>query len=959
MDDLLLLFGGLWSVEDTAGGGTDDVEKYVFGYPAGKSRMKKGLVRMISPHKTYVEPFAGSAAVFFGKEKSGREVLNDTNAEVMDAFKAIQSLSKREAAQLLKMNWIGDRRTFKSILASKPGGKLAKLHRFLYIASHSYGLMRRSWSPSNQGHKTGIAKRAIGEIDRLKGVTFRSTDYAAVVKEFDAKDTFFFFDPPYAGYNVAIGEKTFDEKKFIDVLKGIKGRFIVTYGVKGKADFSKFKVQRVAQYRSISTMRGVNRDKVLGTLIITNYDGSTYKAFGDEIEVESPKLVVDMAKFGFGFSGEGGSHMHFVDRKKKETANDGAHSHLYRLDGGEILFTLSDGPHQHKLKETDANKTEADGGHKHKVRLFDGNVLETEESKGHDHEIMARGRTSLGGIHVHDLKLPAGTKLTSLTPGEVEAATMKNADPYFEAPTDSEKRIATLKARFVDDQVFGDLWIDTGNHAIGWSLLLQESAVAKSGAMESFSVDGSRGVMPLTRGVAAKQIGVLDNGIHKVDGEVEGGKITQVDACYVEHGLHTEFEREYFLSKGRELFGVLRIMKTQGGWRAWISKTDLVPRVLKSHTGMPPAGISAMPASLADQIPKELRFWTAKGSVASDARDMLVASRFATIENLALVNGEIRKVERSIELYEPTEPDELDAEWHLKKIDDHHTSPLEEHFSTGDVVKSKSNVAFYDLSASTEEEALTQLDVFKASDNEFAISCLDSADLRESLSKHGRPFRFVPDHPAHAAEVCKRIFVASFPLTRTDDVEWLDKADVEKPFGGFDDFDDCVSSIMTRDGVDADAAARICGALQSETEKRDDDDEEPTVDLTKRLSAEITVFWKKDEAQRLVTGIVLEPETTDSQKDIYSEDEVRKAALGFMEEFQNMGLMHKKLVNGKVKLVESFIARSAFKEGGQSVKKGTWLITVRIIDDALWKSVKSGELTGFSIGGSAVRTPEK
>ena len=78
-----------------------------------------------------------------------------------------------------------------------------------------------------------------------------------------------------------------------------------------------------------------------------------------------------------------------------------------------------------------------------------------------------------------------------------------------------------------------------------------------------------------------------------------------------------------------------------------------------------------------------------------------------------------------------------------------------------------------------------------------------------------------------------------------------------------------------------------------------------------------------------------------------------------MEEFQNMGLMHKKLVNGKVKLVESFIARSAFKEGGQSVKKGTWLITVRIIDDALWKSVKSGELTGFSIGGSAVRTPEK
>jgi hypothetical protein len=32
------------------------------------------------------------------------------------------------------------------------------------------------------------------------------------------------------------------------------------------------------------------------------------------------------------------------------------------------------------------------------------------------------------------------------------------------------------------------------------------------------------------------------------------------------------------------------------------------------------------------------------------------------------------------------------------------------------------------------------------------------------------------------------------------------------------------------------------------------------------------------------------------------------------------------------------------------------MLAVRVLDDALWKQVKAGELTGFSIGGSALRS---
>lgn len=785
MDELLILPGGMWTPDDA----DDSVEKYVFGYPAGKSRMKEGLIKMFPPHTTYVEPFCGSAAVFFAKDRVDREVLNDRDPEVIETLRTISTMSKADGTRLLAMDWKGDRRKFKQVLDSKPGSKLGKLHRFLYLSLYSYGLMRRHFNPGLQGHTGGIAQRAVKRVERLKGVTFRNGDYASVVREFDSKDTLFFMDPPYPGYDVKIGERQFDESAFVDLLKSLKGKFVVTYGVRGKADFSKFNVQRVNQFRSISTMRGVNRDKVLSTLIVSNYSGPAYKAFGHGFDIEEPGLHTDM------------------------------------------VSASSDG------------------------------------------------------------------------------------DPYAEAPSDGERRIATLKLRSVDDKFFADLWIDTGNHAVGWSMDVQRTPAKKVESIaEAFSVDGSRALHALTTGVAASQLGVLDNGIHKADGEAGEGRIIQTDACYVEHGLHTDTMHEYFLSKGKELVGVLRMKRVGDGWEAQLSKTSLTPAVLESSDApLPPFGVSALPDSLAKQIHPLLQFWTMKGDAAMASRDALVASRFAAPDSLALVNGEVRKVRRVVELYEPEQSIDLSPEWHLEKLAEHYGGPLEECFSTEDSPRG-SDVAFYDLASHDVADAVTQLAVFKSS-SEFALSCLDSPETREALGKHGRLFRFVPDHPAHAIDVCKRIFVASFPLSKTDDIEWV--AD-PKPAG----------------------------------------DDAPSIpkELAKRLESEVVILSKQEE-QRLVTGIVLVPEEVDSQNDIYSAEEVQKASFAYMEAFQNVGLMHRKMVTGKVRIVESFIAREDYTEGGQSVKKGTWVMTTRVLDDALWKAVKEGKLTGYSIGGSAVRVP--
>jgi len=120
----------------------------------------------------------------------------------------------------------------------------------------------------------------------------------------------------------------------------------------------------------------------------------------------------------------------------------------------------------------------------------------------------------------------------------------------------------------------------------------------------------------------------------------------------------------------------------------------------------------------------------------------------------------------------------------------------------------------------------------------------------------------------------------------------------------------------------------------------------------------VKVVRPKDAEERYVLGIVLEPETIDAQRDIYSHEEVRQVAHKFMERFQNIGLMHQTVINSRVKILESFLAPSDFKVGRQLVKRGTWLLAVRIKDDDLWKKVKTEGLTGFSIGGSAVRVPD-
>lgn len=109
---------------------------------------------------------------------------------------------------------------------------------------------------------------------------------------------------------------------------------------------------------------------------------------------------------------------------------------------------------------------------------------------------------------------------------------------------------------------------------------------------------------------------------------------------------------------------------------------------------------------------------------------------------------------------------------------------------------------------------------------------------------------------------------------------------------------------------------------------------------------------KADKDEHICCGIVYEPDVEDAQGDKADETEIRKAAYQFMEEVQKIKVNHEGRPI-KARVLESYIAPQDLTIAGQSVKKGTWLMTTRILDAKVWKSIKAGELTGYSMAGYA------
>lgn len=134
--------------------------------------------------------------------------------------------------------------------------------------------------------------------------------------------------------------------------------------------------------------------------------------------------------------------------------------------------------------------------------------------------------------------------------------------------------------------------------------------------------------------------------------------------------------------------------------------------------------------------------------------------------------------------------------------------------------------------------------------------------------------------------------------------------------------------------------------------KREGSDDRGTTAVRVAKSAEVLVV-KAD--QRLVYGVVLQPGIPDSQGDTLTAAEIEKAAHEYLVTSRKQDLQHSEQA-ALIDVVESYVAASDLEVGGRPVLKGAWVMASRINDDAIWAAVQKDEITGYSIGGTAVRT---
>lgn len=613
-----------------------------------------------------------------------------------------------------------------------------------------------------------------------------------------------------------------------------------------------------------------------------------------------------------------GSHNHDIEGGGGQTTVGGMHRHVFRTPGGDILTTDISGGHLHTLYpayEEDADElyTDSCGEHVHTITLADGTVLKTEIDGWHSHCLKA-DQSDAGadpqGQHRHRLVLPNGVVLMSSMPGDDLAELAREAGNasyrvnmtkgYPQSPT------AVGKAEIiVKDSVPGlrlTLGFDDSKYVVDLDVARKGLAVDSADeASNGFGLTGYRYMTPVLGALCKATVG-------KRAPRVDSAAL--VDDISVTWGLQSDTVKEAFLT-GKRFTGTLVLRKSSQGWTASFDRVT-TPQVLCKGAPLPPRGYSALPVSLAKATPPSLSFWTTSAEeLAKSQRDALAVSGYFAADCLAHVNGELRKVERTttVRLYQPG-LEKAEVRTYAKEVGKLLPASAKPIVSKG---------AEWELAAVPDDAVLLveadsaeQVASLAKSTDRYLVIANDTPETRKAMSSLGQVFKL--DHP----DADNKVMVASYDLTLAKDA----RAAFSLPLGPDE------PKVLA---ANVDKALAQATHLQSVLHK-----------------AETT------EEERFVLGIVLEPDIVDAQSDTYDAPTIRKAAHLYMERYQNCGLQHKEMVNDRVVLVESYLAPVDMNINGTVVKAGTWLMGCRY-DTELWKAIKDGKYTGFSIGGYADR----
>jgi DNA adenine methylase len=223
-------------------------------YIGGKNRLASLIISQIPPHKTYVEPFAGGAQVFFHKPPSKVEILNDLSDDIVNFFRVCQSHSPELIRYVQHM--VAARTWFELLQKMDPKvlTDVQRAARFFFLQKVDYGglVAHRNFAlqvvQSTHWNPERIPKLIENTARRLQNTQIESLPYEQIIRKCDRPSTFFYLDPPYYGKKLyQFNFKEEDFRELARLLAGLKGKFILSLNdvPEVRSIFSDFRIQSI------------------------------------------------------------------------------------------------------------------------------------------------------------------------------------------------------------------------------------------------------------------------------------------------------------------------------------------------------------------------------------------------------------------------------------------------------------------------------------------------------------------------------------------------------------------------------------------------------------------------------------------------------------------------------------------------------------------------------------------
>lgn len=166
----------------------------------GKSKLRKTIIEMIPEHTCYIELFFGAGWVYFGKENSKIEVINDIDKELINLFRTIKYHAP-EVERLLEYEFSG--RDIFDEYKNCTLEHMTEIHRairFLYLITQSFAGKGNNYgygTTTKPGQQIFYKETLLELMNRLKNTYVENLSFEKIIDKYDREHSFFFCDPPY------------------------------------------------------------------------------------------------------------------------------------------------------------------------------------------------------------------------------------------------------------------------------------------------------------------------------------------------------------------------------------------------------------------------------------------------------------------------------------------------------------------------------------------------------------------------------------------------------------------------------------------------------------------------------------------------------------------------------------------------------------------------------------------